>query len=109
MGAGSTTATVVSFQSRVIKTGKTNKTVIEIGTHGYGFDRKLGGELFTTRLVSRLVELFRTSKSGRKATTDIQTDGRAMARLYKEASRVKQVLSANTETSASVYAVLYLC
>jgi hypoxia up-regulated 1 len=108
MGAGSTTATIISFQSKVVKSGKMNKTVIELGTHGFGFDRELGGELFTTRLVDRLIDLFRKSKSGSRATTDIQTNGRAMARLYKEASRVKQVLSANTETHASVSLFLVL-
>jgi len=102
MGAGSTTATVVSFGSRVVKEGKSNKTVIDIITHGIGFDTELGGDLFTSRIVNNLIESFRTSKTGAKANTDIKSDGRAFARLFKEAGRVKQVLSANTDTTASV-------
>jgi len=102
MGAGSTTATVVSFASRSVKEGKTNKTVIEIATHGIGFDRLLGGDLFNERIVNHLVDTFRSSKSGAKAKTDIKSDGRAFARLFKEASRVKHVLSANTDTTAMV-------
>jgi hypoxia up-regulated 1 len=102
MGAGSTTVTVVSFSSRTVKEGRTNKTVIDIATHGLGYDRELGGDLFNTRLVDTLVEAFRTSKSGVKAKTDIKSNGRAFARLSKEASRVKHVLSANAETIASV-------
>ena len=102
MGAGSTTATVVSFSSRTVKEGRSNKTVIEITTHGLGYDRELGGDLFNARLLDTLVSSFRTSKSGSKAKTDIKSDGRAMARLFKEASRVKHVLSANAETMASV-------
>jgi len=102
MGAGSTTATIVSFASRSITEGKSNKTVIDIATHGIGYDRELGGDLFNTRIVDILVDGFRTSKSGAKAKTDIKTDGRAVARLFKEAARVKQVLSANADTTASV-------
>jgi hypoxia up-regulated 1 len=102
MGAGSTTATVVSFGSRTVKEGRSNKTVIDISTHGTGYDRELGGDLFNARLVDNLAEAFRSSKAGAKAKTDIKTDGRAFARLFKEASRVKHVLSANADTSASV-------
>jgi hypoxia up-regulated 1 len=103
MGAGSTTATVVSFASRSVKDGRSNKTVIDISTHGIGFDRDLGGDLFNARIVHTLVESFRTSSVGKKAKTDIKSNGRAFARLFKEASRVKHVLSANAETMASVF------
>ena len=102
MGAGSTTATVVSVASRSVKEGKTNKTVIEIASHGIGFDRHLGGDLFNARIVDHLVNTFRESKSGSKAKTNIKSDGRAFARLFKEASRVKHVLSANVDTTAMV-------
>ena len=102
MGAGSTTATIVSFTSRSVKEGKTNKTIIDIATHGIGYDRELGGDLFNARIVDNFVDAFRTSKAGAKAKTDIKTDGRAFARLFKEAARVKHVLSANADTTASV-------
>jgi len=102
MGAGSTTATVVSFSSRSVKEGKSNKTVIDVATHGVGYDRELGGNLFNSRLVDNLVETFRSNKAGAKAKTDIRKDGKAAARLYKEASRVKHALSANTDATASV-------
>jgi hypoxia up-regulated 1 len=102
MGAGSTTATVVSFSSRSVKEGKSNKTIIEIATHGVGYDRELGGDLLNSRLVDILVDVFRSSKSGSKAKTDIRKNGRACARLCKEASRVKHVLSANNDVTASV-------
>jgi len=106
MGAGSTTATVVSFRSKTVKEGRSNKTVIEIATHGLGYDKGLGGDLLNDRLVESFVEAFRTSRSGAKAKTDVKTDGRAFARLYKEASRVKHVLSANADTMAHVLPLL---
>jgi hypoxia up-regulated 1 len=102
MGAGSTTATIVSFTSHSVKDGKTNKSVIDIATHGIGYDRELGGDLFNARIVDNFVDAFRASKAGAKANTDIKTDGRAFARLFKEAARVKQVLSANIDTTATV-------
>ena len=102
MGAGSTTATVVSFSTRTVKQDKTNKTITEITTHGTGFDRSLGGDLMNSRLANFLIDAFRSSKSGAKAKGDITASGRAYARLFKEASRVKHILSANTDTTASV-------
>ena len=102
MGAGSTTATVVSFNSRTVNNGRSNKTVIEIVTHGVGFDEQLGGDLFNSRLVDHFLDLFRSSHVGAKAKNDIKTNGRAFARLFKEASRIKQLLTANTDTMASV-------
>ena len=102
MGAGSTTATIVSFSSRIVNEGRSNKTVIDVVTHGIGYDRELGGDLFNARLVNMLIEGFKASKAGAKAKTDIKSDGRAFARLLKEASRVKQVLSANMDTTAAV-------
>ena len=102
MGAGSTTATVVSFSSRSIKRGHSNATVISISSHGVAFDRDLGGDLFNSRIVDTLIKSFRTSSAGKTAKTDIRSDGRAVARLFKESSRVKHVLSANSDTMASV-------
>lgn len=106
MGAGSTTATVVSFRSRSVKEGRSNKTIIEIATHGVGYDRHLGGDLFNSRLVDTLFNAFQSSKTGVKAKSDIKSNGRAFARLLKEASRVKQVLSAGTDAMASVVFII---
>ena len=38
-----------------------------------------------------------------KTKTDVRTVPRAMAKLFKEAGRVKTVLSANTRTYAQVF------
>jgi hypoxia up-regulated 1 len=102
MGAGSTTATVVSFESRTIDAGRSTKNVTEIISHGVGFDRELGGDLFNALLVDHLIDAFRSSKTGTKAKSDIRSDGKALAKLWKEALRIKQLLSANLDASASV-------
>jgi hypoxia up-regulated 1 len=106
MGAGSTTATVVSFFQRTVKEGRSNKTHVDISTHGTGYDRELGGNLLNSRIVDVLIDRFRSSSTGKSAKADIKSNGRAFARLFKEASRVKHVLSANSDTTASVIPIL---
>jgi len=65
----------------------------------YRFDRMLGGVEFQLRLRDYLAEHFNKVKRTKK---DITGNARAMQKLFKEAGRVKQVLSANTEHFAQV-------
>ena len=65
----------------------------------FRFDRTLGGLEFQLRLRDFLAEQFNKVKRTRKDVTD---DARAMQKLFKEAGRVKQVLSANTDHFAQV-------
>ncbi|BFZ59347.1 lumenal Hsp70 protein [Saitoella coloradoensis] len=102
MGAGSTSASVVSFRSASVKdVGRYNKTVTQINVEGVGYDRNLGGDAFNTRLVEHFTEVWEQGP-GKKAGSSIRGNGRAMAKLAKEAVRVKQVLSANTEARLSI-------
>lgn len=55
---------------------------------GVGFDRYLGGLEMTLRLRELLVEKFRQHY---KSKADITTSERGMAKLLKEAERLKQV------------------
>ena len=48
-------------------------------------------------------DLLRLFKASVKTSGAPETNQRAMAKLLKEAERVKQVLSANTETVAQVW------
>lgn len=104
MGAGSTTATVLRFQSRKVKDiGRFNKTVQEIQVLGSGSDRTLGGDslndLLIGDMVSQLVEDKRLKN--RVTVADVRSHGKTMARLWKDAEKARQVLSANSETGAS--------
>ena len=67
------------------------------------FDRTLGGVEFQLRLRNYLAEHFNRVKRTKK---DITGDARAMQKLFKEAGRVKQVLSANTDHFAQVTSLL---
>lgn len=100
MGAGSTTATLLRFQGKSVKdVGRFNKTVQEVAVVGTGWDRTLGGDSLTNVIVNDYITKF-TTKSEASAQA-IRSNGRAMSRLWKEAEKSRQVLSANTDTSSS--------
>ncbi|KAH7040705.1 Hsp70 protein-domain-containing protein [Microdochium trichocladiopsis] len=105
MGAGSAKATIMKFQGRVVKdVGKFNKTVQEIQVMGSGWDRTLGGDSLNYLIVEDMLAKFVESPAAKKvgvAVKDVEAHGRAMAKLVKDAEKIRHVLSANTETSAS--------
>jgi len=69
----------------------------------FRFDRTLGGVEFQLRLRDYLAQHFNKVKRTKK---DVMGDARAMQKLFKEAGRVKQVLSANTDHFAQVIVFL---
>lgn len=104
MGAGSTTASVLRFQGRSVKdVGKFNKTVQEVQVLGSAWDKSLGGDalndLIVKDMIANLVE-HKTLK-GRVTPGTVESHGKTVARLWKDAEKIRQVLSANTETGAS--------
>lgn len=105
MGAGSTKATVLRFQSRSVKdVGKFNKTIQEVDVLGSGWDRTLGGDALNALIVDDMVAQFVDSKAAKAASVSaasVQAHGRTIAKLAKEAERIRHVLSANTNTAAS--------
>ncbi|KAL4970420.1 Hsp70 family protein [Aspergillus stella-maris] len=104
MGAGSTTASVLRFQSRKVKdVGKFNKTVQEVQVLGTGSDKTLGGDALNDVIVADMVsQLVEEKRLKDKVTAaDVRAHGKTMARLWKDAEKARQVLSANTETGAS--------
>ncbi|XP_012712373.1 hypoxia up-regulated protein 1 isoform X1 [Fundulus heteroclitus] len=96
MGSGSTTATIVSYQT--VKT-KESGTQPQLQIRGVGFDRSLGGFEMDLRLRDHLANLFNNQK---KSPKDVRENHRAMAKLLKEAQRLKTVLSANVDFMAQV-------
>ena len=110
MGAGSTTASVLRFQSKSVKDyGKHNKTIQEVTVQGVGYDRTLGGDALNHVILDDFVaKLLAKPDVQSRGTTEaeIRSNGRAMARFWKEAERVRQVLSANSDTSAGFEEIL---
>ncbi|KAF2120156.1 heat shock protein 70-like protein-like protein, partial [Lophiotrema nucula] len=104
MGAGSTSATVLKFQGRTVKdVGKPNKTIQEVQVLGAGWDRTLGGDSLNTLIVDDMVKSFVElpgAKSASITADKVKSHGRTAAKLWKDAEKVRQVLSANTQTQS---------
>lgn len=102
-GAGSTTATLVSIRQGEVPLAETNSTkqttIIEV--EGLGYDTQLGGHLLTSRVRDYMIEEF-VSANPTVKRADLTKDAKAMNKLWREAERVKFVLSANTEVRSSV-------
>uniref|UniRef100_A0A182N4Y7 Hypoxia up-regulated protein 1 n=1 Tax=Anopheles dirus TaxID=7168 RepID=A0A182N4Y7_9DIPT len=101
MGAYKTSAAVVSYQLAKDKATRETHPVVQV--LGVGFDRTLGGLEMQVRLRDYLGQEF--NKMG-KTKTDVFSNPRAMAKLFKEAGRLKNVLSANTEHYAQIEGLL---
>lgn len=101
MGAYKTSAAVVSFQ--MVKDKATRETNPVISVLGVGYDRTLGGLEMQLRLRDYLAREFNKMK---KTKTDVFTNPRALAKLFKEAGRVKNVLSANVDHYAQIESLL---
>ncbi|KAI2468291.1 actin-like ATPase domain-containing protein [Annulohypoxylon bovei var. microspora] len=105
MGAGSAKATVLKFQGRSVKDiGKFNKTIQEVQVVGSGWDRTLGGDALNYLIVDDMVSKFVESAAAKKASVTeegVRGHGRAMAKLLKDAERLRHVLSANIDTGSS--------
>ncbi|KAM4015557.1 hypoxia up-regulated protein 1 [Anomaloglossus baeobatrachus] len=96
MGSRSTACTIVTYQ-----TTKTKESGIQpqLQIRGVGFDRSLGGLEIDLRLREHLAKLFNGQKKSKK---DVRENPRAMAKLLKEANRVKTILSANNDHMAQI-------
>ena len=105
MGAGSATATVLKMQGRSVKdVGRFNKTVQEVQVMGAGWVKALGGDSLNALIMDDMIEQFVASTAAKSAgvqASAVKQHGRAIAKLWKEAERIRQVLSANQDTSAS--------
>lgn len=98
-GAMSTTATVLGFyQTSYLPTPKSktpiNTTHVEVLGTGWS---TVGGVDLDVAVQKMLKEDF-AAKTGK----DVSGDKRALAKLAKEANRVKQILSANQESNVAV-------
>ncbi|KAI0633042.1 actin-like ATPase domain-containing protein [Trametes polyzona] len=98
-GASSIRATVVQFTSVSSdpKSKSKSKDATQITMHGIGYDRYTGGAELDRRLRDLMLNDFQ-----KRYKRDISSDKRAMAKLWKEAGRVKAILSANTEAMATI-------
>uniref|UniRef100_A0A1I8PTD8 Hypoxia up-regulated protein 1 n=1 Tax=Stomoxys calcitrans TaxID=35570 RepID=A0A1I8PTD8_STOCA len=97
MGASHTSSALVSYQ--LVKDKHTKETNPVVQVLGVGFDRTLGGLEVQLRLRDYLAVEFNAMK---KTKTDVTKSPRALAKLFKEAGRLKNVLSANNDHYAQI-------
>ena len=97
-GASSIRASIVSFLSIDAKS-KNAGTSIRVA--GLKFERQVGGNELNRRLREILIKYF-----GKKHRTEVRNDKQVLAKLWKEANRVRRILSANTDSSPSVSSCL---
>lgn len=99
---GSTKIQTTVVQYRLSNESKENgpTAVPRMEVIGVGFNPELGGHHLTLKLRELLIDAFR--KQHPRTDGDITSSPQAMAKLLREADRVKQVLSANAETFAQV-------
>lgn len=101
MGASKTAATIVSYQ--LVKDKVLRETLPVVQIVGVGYDRTLGGLEMQLRLRDYLADAFNSMK---KTDKNVYESPRAMAKLLKEAGRVKNVLSANADHFAQIEGLL---
>ncbi|KAG8889026.1 lumenal Hsp70 protein [Tulasnella sp. 332] len=104
-GASSITATIVTFSAQPITTPgqilKSSKNATQVSVQSFGYDTVATGMELDRRLRDHLVQLFESSHQ-----KPVRSNQRAMARLWKEAQRVKSVLSANADAVVRVESLL---
>jgi hypoxia up-regulated 1 len=93
-GASSVRATVVGFSA--LKDKKEGAGT-QVTVAGVGWDRNVGGLELDRRLRDILIKSFEE-----KHKKDVTKDKRGMAKLWKEANRIKAILSANAEATSTI-------
>jgi hypoxia up-regulated 1 len=99
-GSSGIRATLISFktiQEPVSKKSKKTNDVTHITVKGFGYDVLASGSEMDLRIRNLLKEKFE-SKHGRS----LEKESKAITKLWKEASRVKTILSANSDSRVSV-------
>jgi hypoxia up-regulated 1 len=100
IGSAGMEATLVQYTGRKVGSGKSAKYVGQTLVLGSAWDESLGGAAFDRVIRDELLRQFQ-AKGGAKVA-GVETNPRAMAKLLKQATTVKTVLSANNEIPVKV-------
>jgi len=98
MGGKDTEVSIVRYGA---KNDSNNKTHEYIEILGEGFDPNLGGTDFTNVIVNMLGERFNELPE-RAGKSNVLENNKATKRIIKEATKAKDVLSANKETQVKL-------
>ncbi|KAI9298831.1 actin-like ATPase domain-containing protein [Neoconidiobolus thromboides FSU 785] len=102
IGSGNSVATLVNIKETTAKEGKykRNVTYTSIDVLGVGYDKELGGKYFDSKIQKLLIERFTSNNPS--LSTPITESPRALAKLLKDSTKMKQILSANNDASLSI-------
>ena len=91
--------TIVRYSSYPSKEGGKNKTIGQLQVLGKAWDTQTGGFNFDLRIAEILADRFNANWHKKKngAGQDVRNHVRPMTRLRMEASKIREVLSANNE------------
>merc|ERR1719391_687772 len=103
MGASSSWATIVSFAIVKTKERGYSETHPQAQVMGLGYDRTLGGLDLQLSIQDMIADKFIKVKKTSRNPRDVP---RAMGKMFKEAGKVKLVLSANKEYRAQIENVM---
>lgn len=95
MGAGSTKATLVSFE----QLSKNDSLIIKV--EDYAYDETLSGSYFTKAIAEIIKQKFLSQYPKIKSTT-LEKNPRSIAKLFQTAEKAKLILSANTDSPVSI-------
>lgn len=98
MGGVDTEVTIARFSAI---TDEKNKQFEHVEILAEAYDAHLGGNDFDLVIVNMMVEAFNAMPE-RKGKADVRENERAMKRLFKESSKVKDILSANKVADVKV-------
>ena len=100
MGASAVQVSVVTYNSYTTREAGKNKTIGQFEVVGKGWDENIGGFNFDVKLAELLAERFNEVWKKKKNFVEgdsIQAHTQPMTRLRTQATKVKEVLSANPE------------
>lgn len=100
VGSGASRATLVELSEQPSAEAR-GKAVTNVRVLDAAWSREVGGLTFDLLVRDLLADAF-DRQHGAALATSVRDDKRAMARLLREANRVKHVLSANAEASSYV-------
>jgi hypoxia up-regulated 1 len=98
MGGMDTEVSVVRYSA---VSDARNKTSEYIEILGEGYDKTLGGIEFDHVLFNILADRF-NALPARQGKPDVRENARAVKRLFKEANKIKDILSANKQTNVKI-------
>ena len=101
MGGRDTEVSVVKYSASSGSEAEATESIEQIEILGEAYDQTLGGCAFDSILVDIFAEKFNELPS-RQGMADVRENERALVKLYKEATTIKEILSASKTARVNI-------